>query len=34
VPGLAMVSVGTLAEALTALRTLAAGGVPKACPVG
>jgi PDZ domain-containing protein len=34
VPGLAMISVGTLTEALTALRTLAAGGVPKACPVG
>jgi PDZ domain-containing protein len=34
VPGLAMISVATLAEALTALRTLAGGGVPTACPVG
>ncbi|GGQ81048.1 YlbL family protein [Couchioplanes azureus] len=32
VPGLPMAKVATVAEALTALRTLAAGGVPAGCP--
>jgi PDZ domain-containing protein len=32
VPGLATIAVGTLAEAVAALRTLAGGGVPQPCP--
>jgi PDZ domain-containing protein len=34
VPGLATIKVGTLAEALSGLRALVAGGVPVPCPVG
>jgi PDZ domain-containing protein len=34
VPGLTTIAVGTLAEAVAALTTLAGGSVPKPCPVG